>query len=334
MTFDWVSFFESNQIPYSTKGPSVTKNHIVTRCVWCGMADPSEHLSISLVGQGFRCWRQPLHSGKNPAKLIQALLGCSWEQATNLAGNAKTLPNDFLSKMKASLVKKEEVKMERVLSLPEEFKEFNKKPSCRMYAEYLRQRRFNDKNIFEDTKEYGIYYASQGLYKGRIIFTVHHEDRLAGWTGRTIFPSEIVRYQTLTNDKEKAEGRGEIPANFPINNYLLWFDRLVNCGLENIVLCEGPFDAWRVNLLGASIGVAATCFFTNTPSRQQIQLLHSLLPKFRQKFILLDEGTASKAERLRKDLFSLGVVVKNLPFGLKDPAEINSSRDLKTILGL
>jgi hypothetical protein len=332
VTFDWVSFFESNQIPYVTSGPSITRGHCAVRCPWCGMADPSEHLSISLVGQGFRCWRQPLHSGKNPAKLIQALLGCSWEQATTLAGNAKTLPNDFLSKMKASLVKKEEVKMERVLSLPEEFKEFNKKPSCRMYAEYLRQRRFNDKNIFDDTRDYGIYYASQGLYRGRIIFTVHHEDRLVGWTGRTIFPSEIVRYQTLTNDKEKAEGRGETPANFPINNYLLWFDWLATCGLDTIVLCEGPFDAWRVNLLGASIGVAATCCFTNTPSRQQIQLLHSLLPKFRNKYLLLDQETDSKSARIRADLITLDVEVRKLPPEFKDPCELISTRDLKNVL--
>ena len=333
MTFGWVNFLEANNIPYITSGPSVTKNHICIKCCWCGMADPSEHLSISLVGQGFRCWRQPLHSGKNPAKLIQALLGCSWEQAQNLAGNAKILPNDFLSKMKISLsFNSKEEKMTKVLNLPIEFKEFNKKPSCRMYAEYLRQRRFNDKNIFEDTKEYGIYYASQGLYKGRIIFTVHHEDRLAGWTGRTIFPSEIVRYQTLTNDKEKAEGRGEIPANFPINNYLLWFDRLVNCGLENIVLCEGPFDAWRVNLLGASIGIAATCFFTNTPSRQQIQLLHELLPKFRNKYLLLDQETDSKSARIRADLITLNVEVRKLPPDIKDPGELISTRDLKNVL--
>src|SRR5271157_5295521 len=104
VTFDWVSFLETNQIPYVTSGPSVTKSHVACHCPWCGVDDPSEHLSISLIGQGFRCWRQPLHSGKNPAKLIQALLGCSWEQANNLAGNAKTLPTDFLSKMKASLI--------------------------------------------------------------------------------------------------------------------------------------------------------------------------------------------------------------------------------------
>jgi hypothetical protein len=329
---DWVSFLEANNIPYITRGPSVTKNHICIKCCWCGIADPSEHLSISLVGQGFRCWRQPLHSGKNPAKLIQALLGCSWEQATNLAGNAKTLPNDFLSKMKASLVKKEEVKMERVLSLPEEFKEFNKKPSCRMYAEYLRQRRFNDKNIFEDTKDYGIYYASKGLYKGRVIFTIVYDGQLVGWTGRTISANQMMRYDTLTHDAEKAYDRGEVPAPNPISHYLLFYDRIIDSNADTIILCEGPFDAWRVNLLGESLGVVSTCFFTSTLSEQQLNLLHEVLPKFKNRFLLLDENTFSKATRIKSDLITLGVQVKRLLDGIKDPGELISTRDLKNVL--
>lgn len=334
MVFDWINFLENNNIPYVTSGPSVTKNHVCVHCCWCGLADPSEHLSISLIGQGFRCWRQPMHSGKNPAKLIQALLGCSWEQAIKLAGQSKTLPTDFLSKMKASLVKKEEVERPNKLVMPPEFKTFSNQRSCLMYVEYLKNRKFNDHNIFEDAKNYGIYYASQGLYKGRIVFTVYFEGKLCGWTGRTISSQNKFRYETLTNDPEKAKERGEIPASKPISDYLLFYDQILYSLDDTIVLTEGPFDAWRVNLLGARIGVVGTCFFGSAVSKHQIQLLHELLPKFKNKYLLLDQETDSKTERIRSELSSLGVEVRRLPPETKDPGDLTSTEELKKCLQL
>jgi len=275
-----------------------------------------------------------MHSGKNPAKLIQALLGCSWEQAINLSGQSKTLPTDFLSKMKASLVKKEEVERPNNLVLPEEFKLFSNKRSCLIYAEYLRQRKFSDHNIFEDTQKYGVYYSTQGLYKGRVIFTVCFEGKLCGWTGRTISSQNNLRYETLTNDLEKAKDRGEMPAPKPISDYLLFYDQLFYSLDDTIVLSEGPFDAWRVNLLGGPIGVVGTCFFGSAISKNQIQLLHELLPKFKNRYLLLDQETDSKTERIRSELSSLGVEVRRLPPSVKDPGDLTSTEELKKCLQL
>jgi hypothetical protein len=313
-------------------GSNVVRGNIACRCPWCGNNDPSEHMSINLEGRGFRCWRQPLHSGKNPAKLVQALLGCSWDQANQIAGQAKSLPNDFMNKVKQSLAKPELVNRSNNLRLPPEFKPFSGKPSCKSYILYLRRRGFNDKNILEDTKDYGIHYASQGNYKGRVIFIIEHEGKLVGWTGRTIYPNEMARYKTLSHDVEKAKENDEQPAPNPISHYLLWYDRIVNFTADTIVLCEGPFDAWRVNLLGEELGVVATCFFTSTLSKQQLNLLHGLLPRFKNRYLLLDENTFSKAARIRSDLVSLGVEVKRLPAGVKDPGEIGTVKQLQEIL--
>lgn len=328
---DWIEFFDARRIHYLTSGPNVGRGQICCRCPWCGVDDPSEHLSINLAGKGFRCWRNGKHSGKNPAKLIQALLNCSWEQANQLAGNQKQLPNDFLSRIKAAFAKPEVAQRKQKLSLPAEFKVFQNKPSCWPYVLYLRRRGFSDKDI-EKTKDYGIYYASQGNYKGRVIFTIVMNGELVGWTGRTIYASEQVRYKTLTHDAENAHARNEIPAPNPISHFLLFYDRLCASDASTLVLCEGPFDAWRCNLLGAHVGTVATCFFTSSLSQTQLNLLHELLPRFRRRILLLDQNTFTKSTRIRSDLAAFDVENRKL-VDYKDPGEILSTKALQKILG-
>jgi hypothetical protein len=333
---DWISFLESNRIHYVDKGPNVSAGNICIKCVWCGQQDDSEHLSINLEGRGFRCWRQPLHSGKNPAKLIQALLNCSWGHACEIAGQGRSLPSDFMTKVRASLGKSEVIeRTKEVLYLSKEFKPFlEKMPSCKPFAAYLSGRGFTYDNIFTDTLTFDILYATQGLYKGRIIFTVWDDGDLVGWTGRTIYLSEEVRYKTLSNDPVKAKERGEMPAPNPITDYLLFWDMIRNSPGQTIVLCEGPFDAWRVNILGWDEGIRATCFFTSALSDQQTNLLYDVVPSYKNRFLLLDQGTYTKAERIRTKLSTLDVVIRKLPEGIKDPAEIREVGVLKEILGI
>jgi hypothetical protein len=326
---DWLQFFEQHNIHYRTSGLNVGRNASVIKCVWCGAADEGEHLVVSLEGKGFKCWRCK-NSGKNPAKLIQALLACSWDQANSIAGNAKTLPNDFMLKVKSMLNKPEIVQPINKLKLPQEFKQFSRLPSCKIYLDYINSRGF----AIKDAEDYEVRYASQGLYKGRVIFTVQFEGKLVGWTGRTVYSSDPARYKTLSHDIEKAKDNGEIAAPAPISDYLLWYDRLVNTNANTIVLVEGPFDAWKVNVLGKYLGVVSTCFFTSTMSKQQMNLLHEVLPKFENRFVLLDQNTFTKAAKISRDLSTLNVQVKRLPVEVKDPGEIKTMGQLKQCLQL
>lgn len=328
---DWTAFFDAQRIPYVTSGPNTSKNQVSLPCPWCGLDDTSEHLSVNLLGKGFRCWRNPSqHSGKNPARLIQALLKCSWDEANRLAGHENTLPSDFLGRLKAAFTKPEKIEQKVKLTLPPEFKTFSNLPSSLPYNLYLRARGFSNKDIAK-AKGYGIYYASQGLYKGRVIFTVVKDGGLVGFTGRTIYKSNQVRYSTLTSDREKAAERGETPAPEPISSFLLFFDH-VALGGDTIVLCEGPFDAWRVNLLGSHVGIVATCFFTSMLSDQQKNLLHEILPKFDRRILLLDQNTFTKSTRIKSDLITLGVETCMLPEDIKDPAELLSTKELQGVL--
>lgn len=330
MLFDWPNFLQTNNVHFATSGPNCSKGNLVTHCPWCGNNDEGQHLVVNLSGKGFKCWRDRSHAGKNPAKLIQALLNCSWEQANSIAGQSKSLPNDFMNKVKQSLSKQEIVVKPNNLKLSKEFKMFSKLPSCKIYLDYIVSRGFTIK----DAEEYNILYASQGRYKGRIIFPIMFEGKLVGWTGRTVYLSQNARYKTLTNDADKAKDNDETPAPAPISDFLLFYDQLVKTDASTIVLCEGPFDAWKINILGKYLGVCATCFFTSSVSKQQVNLLHGLLPKFQNKLLLLDQNTFSKATRIGKDLLALDVVVKKLPGSISDPGEIKSVNELKQCLQL
>ena len=329
---DWIKFLDTHKISYSDHGANVAKNCVAIRCPWCGDSDPSNHLAIYLDGKGFVCWRNRSHSGSGnkSAKLIQALLGCSWERATKYLGRERLLPSDFMDKIRGTLMKQQDEVLEiEGLSLPSEFKPFRGAPSSRPYVQYLHERGFSELEVAR-TQGYGIYYASQGEYKGRIIFTVWVDGDLKGWTGRTIYPTETLRYKTLSNNPEK----GPPTAPKPIGNYLLFWDKLKAPVPKTIVLCEGPFDAWRVNLLGTKLGVVSTCFFTNTPSREQVGLLHEILPKFDNRIILLDQETSSQVARIKSQLVAFDLTVRQLPPQYKDPAELPNTEVLKEVLAI
>ena len=112
------------------------------------------------------------------------------------------------------------------------------------------------------------------------------------------------------------------PALGPINDYLLWYDKLAFCDAHTLLITEGPFDALLMNILGADLGIVATCIFTNTPTERQIGLLHEMLPRFRRKFLMLDNDMVHQSIRLHGELSSLRVKELYLPPGVKDPAKL------------
>src|SRR5688572_20809008 len=101
---DWIQFFTRNRVPFAEHGPNVSRGQVVIRCPWCGASDQGMHLSVNLAGKGFRCFRNAnKHSGRNPAKLVMALLNCSWERACELTGTKISLPDNFMSQIKLRL---------------------------------------------------------------------------------------------------------------------------------------------------------------------------------------------------------------------------------------
>lgn len=333
MAFDWIAFLEANHIKYVTTGPNVSRGNIAVHCPLCGAADKSEHMSISLNGKGWRCFRnRDEHKGKNPTRLVAALLNVSIDRARSIVGDAVFIPDDFMGAVMGKLTPHVGVSKPHTLKLPIEFKPLHTdKPSVKAFKNYLTgpTRQFTPNQVRRFTKDYDMYYATRGPMKGRVVFTVYFNHKLVTWTGRTIYPQVDLRYKTLSADPEVEQ----YPALGPINDYLLWYDDLNNRkhDSDTLVLCEGPFDALKVSVLGAKHGIDATCFFTASPSTRQIDLLHDLMPQYSRRFLLLDRGTLSTALRVQGGLHALKVPYLTLPANVKDPGVLDERGLLKIL---
>ena len=331
MNFDWVQFLGRNRIEYVTSGPNTSRGRISVKCPWCGQSDPSEHMSINVESKGWRCWRNREHRGLHPERLVAALLRCVLYQAKVIVygtGNVQ-LPDDFLSRINGTLKPVVASANQTKLTMPREFLPFKDLPSARPFISYMRGRGFGYRDVLAMTSDYGVRYCTTGAFSSRIIFPVYFDGQLVTWTGRTISQRERLRYKTLSSEPDLPRG---IPAGIgPISSYLLWYDQLMSSDCSTLALCEGPIDALRLDQLGRMYGIAATCFFTNRPTRAQVDLLHGLVPKFKRCVLLLDADMQAMAFRLAGELLSLGIGVKNLPRGIKDPAEIRSTEQLLEI---
>jgi hypothetical protein len=327
--FDWQNFLETRAIEFATSGPNVAAGHIAVHCPFCGAADPSQHMSINLEGRGWRCWRNPAeHKGRSPVKLIAALVPCSYEQAREIAGVATEVPNDFLNRVTSLLSPSQPAANSQGLALPRVFQEFKHHSiSARPFIAYLtnpKRGKFALSDIMRFSSDYDIYYCRLGPFKGRIIFVVKYQGKIVTWTGRTII-DDPLRYKTLSTDPEKAAIENLPVALGGIGRYLLWYDEFIAAPQETLYLVEGPFDALKLRLLG----VDATCFFTQTPSMEQISLLHELIPRYKQTYLLLDQGTLSMVLKIKSALSGLDVNIAHLPSNVKDPALLHSLDDIK-----
>lgn len=325
--FDWLGLLDSNGIEYRVTG----REQVSITCPFC-LDDPSMHMSINIEGLGWRCWRQPAeHFGKNPNRLIAALLNIDRAQAAEITGSNTFVPSNFLERTLKAL-RPPPPPQPKPLTLPDEFQPLSPSVLCRPYVNYLAKRGFSLDEIYAFHK-YGIYYCKHGAYHGRIIFTVNMNKQLMTWTGRTVSTTNDLRYLTLSPSIEKAEREGTNPALGAITDYVLWHDHLKRADADTLILCEGPFDALKVRRLGRKEGIVATCLFTSRATPQQADLLMEVFPRFKRRYLILDRNTLPLATRVLQNFDYNRVKLLTLPDGVKDPGELSSPQQLKAILG-
>lgn len=322
--FDWPTFLQSHNIEFRTRGPNVAKSNIAILCPLCGGADTGFHMGISLIGKGWGCWRDRDHRGGSDTYLVQLLLRCSRERAAAITGADVPMPSGYMQAVTDMNAEGEiAVIPKRKLQMPAEFQKLGELVSARPFLDYLRKRGFNSAHVARMTGQHGMRYASRGSFKGRIIFPVHFEGRLCTWTGRSTYPSATLRYKTLTQDVEKAMLEGCKPALGPIGDYLLWYDELFDVDADTICIVEGPFDALKIDVLGARHGVCATCFFTSQPTDNQVDLMHALLPRFKRRVLIPDQNAEVMGMKTRARLRALEVDIRMMPAGIDDPGEFD-----------
>lgn len=330
MPFDLIRFFEQHRIDYSDHGPNISKGNVVIHCPFCGADDPSQHLSVSINGKGWRCLRRPdVHRGSSPARLIGALLGISLRQAHDLIGGDHFIPDDFMSRMNTLLrpVPSVQSTLQR-LRLPDDFKSFRNVPSARPFIGYMNGRGFPTADFLDLAKQFDLRYATSGPFHHRIIFPIYHDDRLLNWTGRHIGKSSL-RYRTLGSEPDREE---HLPAALgPITDQLLWFDQCRASDASTLCLVEGPMDALKIWYLGQAHGIIATALFTMGMSAAQLDALYRLANRFERRILLLDRGTMPAAMRLMARLNSLRFQMIVLT-DAKDPGELREWPQLRKIV--
>lgn len=310
MAIDWPALLASHNIEYVTTGPNVGPGFIAVHCPLCGADDPSEHMTIHLNGTRWRCWRNPSHRGTNAAYLLALLLGISTPQAAALIGRdaLAALPEDFLGAVNERMGGAPKAAPE-ALALPAEFRPIRPSPTAAKYIAYLARRGFKRQDIMRMSERYDMRFATRGDYHGRIIFLVYHEGDLIAWTGRSIYATAFLRY----------DSEGEL------SKTILWHDQLERSSADTIVLCEGPFDALKVSVLGRPHGIVGSCFFTAAPTDAQVRLLYRLLPRFRNRFLMLDEAATTTTLRVAPELGPMGVIPLHLSRKYKDPGELDEA---------
>lgn len=329
---DWPELFDQYGIEYATSGPNVGRGRIAVKCPFCGDADPSQHMSVDLAGQGWRCWRNHDHRGRSPVGLIRALLRCSAEEARRLAGIGPAVRSAGLADRIRGLL--EPVDAEgappSLLREPTEFRKFTDLPSARPFLRYLEGRGFPRQFVLAPA-DLGLRYAVRGGFGGRVVFLVHDLGNLVTWTGRTISRRQPQRYKALPTDEENAALLGCAPANLSIGSCLLWQDELL-AGGNVLCISEGPMDALKLRMLGWGSGVRSTAVFTNSISDAQMNRLRIIVPRFQRSVLLLDRGAEGRTMRARQQLAALGVRAGWLPDGVNDPGELSPGMYAKLAL--
>ncbi len=333
--FQWVPFLTRHRLPHNTRGPNTPHGAVTIHCPMCAEADPSDHMVLWPSG-GWRCWRDYKHGGRHPQQLVQLLIGCSYTEAQRITSSVVMPTNDQLANVNmATMFGKPAAPVVRDLTMPPEFRPLSHAWACKPYVKYLRNRGFvEDPTLLHYS--YGLHYATRGVFQGRVLLPVFYKGKLISWTGRTIWPAELVRYKTLTTDPDRAAALDLEPALAPINHFLPWYDWLREEAHEEgreLVLVEGPLDALKINLLGhGRPHIVSTCWMGSEPTRQQVDLLHGIAGDFYKRWIISDADMPEKAYRIANRLLPVRFNVAELPRGVKDPAELRTRAQLLGIL--
>lgn len=309
--FDWHAFCATYNVAFVTSGPNTARGHISIRCPYCGEADRSQHMGLSLdpADPVWGCFRNSAHRGRNPRRLVQKLLGLSFDEAQRLVGTQAPPTDD--GSMEAAIqrlgaVEEEREEPDAALAFPAEFKAV---VPGRGYADrfiaYLEGRGFLGA-AGEVCDRYGLHYALTGDFAWRLIFPIHDVDgRPIGWTGRDIRPSAWLRYRTST----------------PLPNRVLYNAHLAvrNTG-GMLVVVEGPVDALKVDYYGRALGVTSVATLGTALPRERRAALASLAQRFKRTALLFDDDTLSEATGLVAEVSeTMGGEVELWRSGAKDP---------------
>lgn len=326
MKFSWLTFCREYRLEFISEGAHSAKGNIHVACPWCGDQDRSEHMGLSLNEREpyYACWRNSGHRGRNPARLIVALLGCTWAEATDIVARDDTSSLDQYEAMAGKYLtppspwqpREKEV---RPLRLPKNFHPLalEGQPGRDPFLTYLASRGFDC--VERMAWYYNLQYCRVGYFSHRVIIPIYYEKRLVNWTGRDITERARLRYTNASEDADVARKQGlSTPAAMGMGSTVFNYDRAIEGG-RTLVICEGPFDALKIDWFSLPQDVAVAVF--GMPKHAQMTILWRLAQKFGSVRVLLDRAAGSNSNRLWNELEGAGRPIRwqDLPEGVKDP---------------
>lgn len=316
--FSWKRFCSERGIPYVERGPNTARNHISIRCPFCGNADKSEHMGLCLDPRDpkWGCFRSASHRGRDPAYLVQALLGCPPAAARDIVNAQRPETDAFEETVQRLLYPPEKyidgkiqgkwVKEKRVTKMPTEFKPLDSATSsyAERFLKYLEWRGFDDAEGV--ASQYDLHYCLSGRFRDRLIIPFFDAGELVGWTGRTLDDRRLPRYLTTG-----AEDGATVDADS-----FVWERSWVARGSGLLVVVEGPLDVLKLDWYAGESGLpfrgVVTCLF-GKPKRAQAEFLFDAARRYDRVLVALDADAYSDAVRFAAEVQEMSGVPCSVP---------------------
>lgn len=309
-TWDWREFCDRHSIPYVEQSSNVARNNINIKCPFCGLADKSEHMGLSLLGSDWGCWRDKTHRGRSPIGLVAMLLRIPKSAAAALVdeGKAPAPVEDLKNRLMAITTKTQHERFEaEYLSRPSSARPITQAPP--RYRNYMARRGYAGDALLAVQERHGLL-----AYQSRILFPLRPKiGQVVGWYGRAIDKRTKPRYL--------AHPDGEVVKRY------LWNQDNARGG-QALFVVEGQFDALKIDLLGHEVGVHAVSCQTTSITDAQRAVLAKIGSFYEKIVVMFDPGAYQQAEQVRQELIGLPVVAQPTPPGVEDlgampPEQIN-----------
>ena len=315
-------------------------DNIEVHCPFCGNADEGKHLSISTKGNGFRCWRRPeQHSGKGPLRILTSLLKITFEEAKAIAGYnyGTNIDSSNLAVAVRGLINRNDISIvpiKKAISFPEGFRRIDEGRATLPVFNYIIERGYTETQARGLIHEYNLHTTLSGSCRFRVVIPIYMPNiGMVNWTARSIEKHPYLRYRELTTDPETSR-KSALPQAVLNKQHTLWnFAEISKSREKNLFICEGPFDAIRLDYFGVDHSTRATCVFGKTISDYQISLLENVRNRYDNLYLVLDQDAERESLGKLGRLSHLSPKFRRLPSGIKDPDGLQNMSQLRKFIG-
>jgi hypothetical protein len=306
MRFDWRLFCKQRGVHFDEAGARVSKGNINIRCPFCGGADKSGHMGLSLDVRApvWGCLRNAKHRGRDPARLIAAMLRVPFHVAQAMVEVTAPLADDFEAAVDALRNPEQQTKKAKPMEafkLPEELRPIDDLALVYRdkFVRYMKSRWFPPSVV----RDYELLGSLSGKYAWRVCFPIYNGlGQLIGLTGREIRKGGNMPYLTSEDLPKEA---------------ILDFPKQVNQTGFDTLVCEGPMDALKLDVFGFRFGIRAVATMgTGQADPGKARVLRA---RYGRLAVVFDADATAQGLQFAEEL---GARAYFLPPGFKDPGAL------------